>query len=95
MKLELNGKTYDIPEIDFNMVCEIELKGASLLNIESQPFPTIRAIVASIIKTDVETAGKELGEHIVNGGDMGEVMGTISKALEESGFFQALAKTKK
>ena len=46
MKLELNGKSYNIPEIDFNMICEIELRGGSLMNIESQPFPTIRAIIA-------------------------------------------------
>ena len=31
----------------------------------------------------------------MNGGDMGEVMSTISKALENSGFFQALADPKK
>lgn len=95
MKLELNGKSYNIPEMDFNMICEIELRGGSLMNIESQPFPTIRAIIASIIGTDVQTAGKELGEHVMNGGDMGEVMSTISKALENSGFFQALADPKK
>ena len=43
------------------------------------------------IRDSTETAGRELEAHIVNGGDFTEIIGEISKAVQESGFFQALS----
>ena len=50
----------------------------------------IRGFLALAIG-DTETAGMELEAHIVNGGDFTEIVEDIAKAVQDSGFFQALS----
>lgn len=91
MNIIINSKKYEIPEIDFNMICEIEEHGTSILNIKDKPFVTLRGILAVLMGEDTYTAGKELEQHIIKGGTLEETMETIMKALEKSDFFQAMS----
>ncbi len=86
----INGKTYKMPELSFNAVCRLEDMGISLADFDKKPMAAIRGFLALAVG-DVETAGRELEAHIVNGGDFTEIVGEISKAVQDSGFFQALS----
>ncbi len=88
--MTINGKTYKMPELSFNAVCQLEDMGISLADFDKKPMAAIRGFLALAIG-DTETAGRELEAHIVNGGDFTEIIGEISKAVQESGFFQALS----
>ena len=87
----INGKTYKIPELDFNAVCELEENGICLLNMDRKDrkiATMIRGLVAWIMGTDVETASEEIQNHISGGGDIGEVMTKVTQAINESSFFK-------
>ena len=88
--MKINGKTYKMPELSFNAMCQLEDMGISLADFEKKPMAAIRGFLALAIG-DTETAGRELEAHIVAGGDFTEIAEEITKAVQESGFFQALS----
>lgn len=88
--MKINGKTYKMPELSFNAMCQLEDMGISLEDLDKKPMAAIRGFLALAIG-DTETAGKELEAHIVNGGDFSEIADEIAKAVQNSGFFQALS----
>ena len=88
----INGKDYKVSDLDFNTVCKLEEKGINLNEINQKPFLVVRGFLAVIMDTDVDTAGKELSQHIINGGDFDELAVQISDLVEKSDFFQALSK---
>lgn len=88
--MTINGKTYKMPELNFNAICQLEDMGISLTDFDKKPMAAIRGFLALAIG-DAETAGKELEAHIINGGDLSEIADEITKAVQNSGFFQALS----
>lgn len=86
----INGKEYKVKEISFNTMCELEDNGVSITDMDKKPFSVIRGFLAVIMGVDNNTAGKELNEHIKNGGSIEELATEISKLVENSGFFQAM-----
>lgn len=88
--MKINGKNYKMPELNFNAMCNLEDMGVSITSLDKKPMATIRGFIALAIG-DPEKAGKELEEHIVNGGTLDDIISDITKAVSESGFFQALS----
>ena len=87
--MTINGKTYKMPELNFNTVCKLEDMGVSLTTKDTKTMSTIRGFVALAVG-DVQTAGKELEAHIVSGGKLDDILTEINHSIEDSGFFQAL-----
>lgn len=88
--VRINGKDYTVPEMDFNAVCELEERGINLLNMgEGTPkiATMLRGITAWVMGVDNNTAAKEIQEHIMAGGNIGEILDAINVAMDESGFF--------
>lgn len=92
--MNINGKTYKVPELDFNAMCELEDMGVVLTDMDKKVLTTVRGFLALSMGTDMETAGKELGEHLASGGTIDDMVKEINKAVSESGFFQALSQSK-
>lgn len=90
MHMIINSKKYEIPEIDFNFICETENKGVSLFSMEDKPLGVLRAFLATCMDTDAETAGKEIEEHLIKGGNLEVALESMTEALEKSNFFQKL-----
>lgn len=90
--MKINGKEYNVKEIDFNTMCELEDNGVSISDMEKKPFSVIRGFLAVIMNVDHTTAGKELSEHIEKGGSIEKLANEISNLVENSGFFQAMNK---
>lgn len=85
----INGREYEVPQMDFNTVVELEENGVSLLAM-SEDNPKIatmlRAFVAWIMNTSAKRAGQEIQEHLANGGNLIDLVSVLTEALENSGF---------
>ena len=93
--IEINGRNYKMPEIEFNAICDLADNGVDIMNPKSivkRPIPAARAIVAWVLDTDIESAGKEIQSHILNGGDLAPIFEAFNGEVEDSNFFKALAK---
>ena len=94
--LRINGKDYQELEIDFNAVCELEDMGIKIFNLKGvSGVKLARAYVALCMggADMLEIAGIEINKHIINGGKLVDITDAFGKAVEKSGFFQALKAT--
>lgn len=90
----LNGKEYKIPEITFDMVCELEDAGISLTDIgkpKKKAMSIVRAFVKLATGLENEQVSDLIEDHLVNGGSFEGIFEEINKALSESRFFQKMA----
>ncbi len=85
----INSKEYEIPNFDFDSVCELEELGLDF-NSTKQSFGFIRALVAYTMQCGVEEASQAIQEHIKTGSFAD--FNVLTKALTESDFFQNLTK---
>lgn len=90
---EVNGKSYKAKAFDFNLVCDLEDMGISMSTASDKPSSMARAYFAICANMSKEDAGKEIEEHVKNGGNLNDVMITMSEELEKSDFFRSLTQT--
>jgi hypothetical protein len=93
--IKINDKEYKEAEITFNNICALEDMGCSIQNILTNTFSSARAYLALCMggnKNAMIIAGNEIEEHIKKGGELTDLLSAFAKAIEESGFFQALNK---
>ena len=88
----INGKLYQAREITFNTICDLEDAGVSLTEIEQKPISTVRSYFAICLGGNKEVAGQEIEKHIINGGNLDEIMTAFREELADSDFFRALTK---
>lgn len=91
----LNGKEYKSKPFDYNLICELEELGLPLQQLSERPMSMVRAYVSICAGKGKSYAGKEIESHIINGGTLDELNDIISKEIERSDFFQAMADKKK
>lgn len=89
---KINGTTYTAKEFDFNTVCDLEDIGISISDMQKKPVATARAYFALCIGGDVERAGDELQQHMIDGGNLNDLVNAMVGAMNDSDFFQALTK---
>lgn len=89
----LANETYDIPELDFNAVCELSEKGVDILDPKSftkNPIIAARNITSWMTKTDTIEAGNIIQNHVIDGGDIADIFTAFNEAIEASGFIHSL-----
>ena len=89
-KVNINGREYEIPEVDFDAICELEERGVDLLSTDAKHPKlaiTLRGIVAWIMGVPERTASAEIMAHLQNGGSVVEILDAITSAMQDSGFF--------
>lgn len=89
----INGKEYKSKMIDFNLVCDLEDMGVSIVNIDGKDMSLIRGYFGLCAGLTKEKAGKEIEAHLTNGGKFDELMELIKFEMENSDFFRNLKKT--
>ena len=97
VKVTINDTVYTVPELDFNAVCALSEYGVDIMNSKAMRKNVVnsaRAIVAWIMDVEPEEAGNEIQAHVVNGGTLEAIFEAFGKAVEESGFFSAMANKK-
>ena len=92
--ITLNNKRIRAAECDFNFVAMLSENGIELNQISKKMIPTVRVYVAHCMGVDVETAGDYINQHIISGGTLEQIMETLSKKFEDSGFFRAISESK-
>lgn len=93
--LNINGKNYKEAAIDFNAICELDDMGIKMFELKKvNALKLARGYFALCMggAQMEEIAGNEINQHIINGGNLESITEAFSKAVEESGFFQALKK---
>lgn len=91
----LNKRKYEARQFDYNLICDLSEMGVNVLDMSSikgSPMNAIRSYVALCMDADKDIAGEEIQAHILGGGGFDEVLGCMTKMMEESDFFQALNK---
>lgn len=90
----INNKTYIVPEVSFNTVCDFEGMGINIFSakdIAKAPLSLTRAIASWIMGVGEQTAGAEIQAHILGGGNPADIQAAFVKAMEESGFLRGMA----
>lgn len=85
----INNHTYEVPKLDFDTVCQLEENGISLLSMnEKNPkiATMLRAFTAWIIGCSPQQASAEIQAHLEGGGNITDLLSTITDALNDSGF---------
>jgi len=85
----INNKTYNVPNLDFDTVCQLEENGISLLamNDKNPKIATmLRAFTAWIIGCSPQQASAEIQAHLEAGGNIADLLTAITTALNDSGF---------
>lgn len=88
----INGKRYNAKPFDFNTVCDLEDYGVALSEMTKKPMSMARAYFALCYNGDKAEAGKEIQEHVKNGGNFNDLYKAMGEEMNESDFFQALNK---
>lgn len=83
--MKINGKDYNLGEITFKTMCDLESMGINVSNMMDKPMNTILAF-ATIAIGDKQVAE----EHLINGGDFNSIVQSIQEAMAESGFMKAV-----
>ena len=87
-KFELNGKEIKAKEFDYNLMCDMEDIGFNIDDIAEKPLSALRGYVALCKSCKLETAGKEISEHLANGGQVEDILSVMTEKLENSDFFR-------
>lgn len=88
----VNGTEYKAKPFDFNLACDLEDMGISLEEMGNKRMSTVRAYFALCAGKGNEFAGKELEQHIISGGNIGDIADALNKEMETSDFFLFLKK---
>lgn len=92
----INDKEYQIPEMSFDAVCELEENGVELLNMTGKHpkiATTLRGLVAWVMNVDAKTASREISAHIAKGGNIMDILDPITTEMGRTGFFKQSADT--
>ncbi len=71
-KITVNSKDYQLKELDFNGICDLEDLGFSMADFKKSRMSGIRALLAYCGDIDEETAGEEIMEHLKKGGSLND-----------------------
>lgn len=88
----INGRVVRAREIDFNFLCELGENDIDITEIDKKVLPAVRVYVAYCMGVGTGIAGEEINKHVVNGGDLGDIVNFFTEKANESGFFRALSK---
>lgn len=87
----INGVEYKNVPITFNTICQLEERGVNVSDMGAHMMSAVRAYAAICMRKSESDAGKEIEAHIVNGGELNDIIEPFSKEVEKSDFFQKLA----
>ena len=91
MKFHVNGKEYTAKDVSYNFVCDLEEMGVDVDNLGNVSLT--RHYFAYCAGLTPRDAGNEIECHLINNGDFPqELTEALSKKMDESAFFRALAK---
>ena len=91
---KINNKEYKAKELTYGDFRKMESFGLNLLtnitSIQAKVFSYTSGYLAICGGFGIDVADNEMNEHIINGGDLGDISEAFVESLSESRFFQAM-----
>ena len=92
--IEINGTVYEVPELDFNAIAELSENGVDILSrkiAKKSALTVARGVAAWIMGTDVEEAGREIQDHMLEYGELPPVIEILREEVNNSVFIKKLS----
>lgn len=91
-EIVVNGKKYKLPKINFMAVCELEDLGFDFSKLDKKMMSSGRALLAYVMKVDLETASKAFEKHLeTDPNGFQNIFVPLFNMISESDFFQRMA----
>lgn len=92
MKVKINNKNYDVPELTFKHFTKMEEQGFSIVDAfqKKQMMLMAMGFTCAVTGLDREEAEDLLEQHVLGGGDIRNIVNTFGKAINESDFFKKM-----
>ena len=95
--VKINQKKYEVPELTFKHLPQMEKCGLSILDMASGKylFTTAEVFTAIVVGCDTDYADHLLEQHVLGGGDITPIFEAFMDAMNNSGFFKKLLEEKR
>ena len=87
VKVKINNKTYNVPELQFGDYTHMESQGISITEAFSRGQMTL---IAMAFKCDRAEAERVVTQHILGGGSMFDITDAFAEAVKQSDFFKKM-----
>ena len=90
--VKINNKKYEVPELTFRHLAMMEEQGFSVLDAfrKKQIFLMAMGFVCAVTGEDREEAERLLEQHVLGGGDIGDIYVAFAEAVDRSAFFRKM-----
>ena len=85
-KLTVNGKVYPVKELTWKFLVILDKEGIDVERVSG--VAALNMFVAYCGDMTPQEAEEEINAHVLNGGNLNELVDTYNKALTDSGFFR-------
>lgn len=92
VKVKINNKTYNVPELQFGDYTHMESQGISITEAFSRGQMTLiaMAFTCAVLKCDRAEAERVVTQHILGGGSMFDITDAFAEAVKQSDFFKKM-----
>jgi hypothetical protein len=92
VKVKINNKTYNVPELQFGDYTHMESQGISITEAFSRGQMTLIAMAFTcvVLKCDRAEAERVVTQHILGGGSMFDITDAFAEAVKQSDFFKKM-----
>ena len=90
--VKINNKKYEVPELTFKHLAMMEEQGFSVLDAfrKKQIFLLAMGFVCAVTGEDRDEAERLLEQHVLGGGDIGDIYVAFAEAVDRSAFFKKM-----
>ena len=91
-KVKINNKNYDVPELTFRHFTKMEEQGFSIVDAfqKKQFMLMAMGFTCAVTGADRDEAERLLEQHVLGGGNIGDIVAAFNKAVGESDFFKKM-----
>jgi len=92
MKVNINNKNYNVPELTFKHFTKMEEQGFSIVDAfqKKQMMLMAMGFTCAVTGLDRDEAEDLLEQHVLGGGDIRNIVNTFGKTINESDFFKKM-----
>ena len=92
MKVNINNKNYNVPELTFEHFTKMEEQGFSIVDAfqKKQMMLMAMGFTCAVTGLDRDEAEDLLEQHVLGGGDIRNIVNTFGKTINESDFFKKM-----
>lgn len=92
MNVKINNKNYPVKALGFKDMIHMEDMGFPIFSLikDKKVFSMAVAFVGIVAECDRDEAERLCEQHLLGGGNLGDLVATFDKALDESDFFKKL-----